>query len=105
MQAKVEMNHVPFAFAQPLGEVGGTVLSRATVGRDAVDVGLAGEFLADGQGVADRDRIADEQHARKAGDVHDRSHGRIRSLGFRFGLGGSFLSRLDLGGIGGEKGE
>ena len=105
MQAEVEMDHVPLAGAEPLREVRRAVLGRATVRRDAMDVGLAGEFLADRQGVADGDRITDEQHARQAGDVLDRRHGRIRGLGLRLGFGRGFLGRPGLRGVGGEKGE
>ena len=105
MQAEVEMNHVPLAGTEPLGEVRRAVLGRTTVGRDAMHVGLAGEFLTDGQGVADGNRVADEQHARQAGDVLDRGHRRIQSLGLRLGFGRRFLGRRGLRGVGGEKGE
>ena len=85
VEAPIEVNDVPFAVAEPFGEIGEAVGGGAAVGGDAVDVRFAFELLPHVERVTDGDAIADEQHAREACDILDGREGRIR---------GAFLRRF-----------
>ena len=95
MQAPVEVDHIPLAGPQPGVDVLDPVRRRSAVGRDAVDIGLALQDLAHRQGVADRNRITDQQDSRQLRivlDLRQRRVGGDLRLGLGFGLG--FVSRL-----------
>ena len=71
VEAEVEVDHVPLALAQPDVELLDPVGGGSAVLGGLVDVGLAGQRLADAKRVAARDRVADQQDARQLGVVAD----------------------------------
>src|ERR1044072_2450212 len=84
VQTKVEMNDIPLSVAEPLINGLNTARRRTTVSGRSMDVDLALERFPRGDGVADRNGGADEQHSRQPGDV---LHRRISGVFyFLFGL-------------------
>ncbi len=69
VQAKVEVDHLPVPVPEPLLKHRHAVLRRAAVLGRAVDIRLARQPVAHGDGVATGDRIADQQHPRQPGIV------------------------------------
>ena len=91
MQAKIEMDDVPMAGAEPLVKVLQTALGLTAVGRGTMDIGLSFEQLPDLQRVAHGNGVADQEHARQARHVLDwfesginRFGGRGLALAWRF---------------------
>ena len=62
MRAPVEMDQVPLFLALPLLDLGNSLGCGSPVGRDPVQVDLSLEQGPGGQGVADTDRVPDDQN-------------------------------------------
>jgi hypothetical protein len=71
VEADVEVDDVPRFCIEPVVEALEGVGGVGAVFWWAVDVGFVAEEFADGEGVADGDRVAEEEDAREVGDVFD----------------------------------
>ena len=75
MDAEVQMNDVPLPVAEPDVDLLQPGRGRSAVGRSAMNVRLASQFLSDGLGISSLNRITDQQHAWQSRIIFDKVPG------------------------------